>query len=297
MTQRAYNREPQDVHERLKREPELPDQYETDQATQISCPNCGAGFSPDEPRCPYCGELNPTGAEKAYMRTLDGIKEDTEDLADDVEDDFASDLRHNTGRTIVIALAVVAVLTCVFMLVNCMDQREERQSLEAYQAREAFRAQYFEEFDRLYEAGDDDALSAYVWNLMDDPGFDAYYSWRHIGVLEAHDDCEALHAAAEQFATKAPALDDYTWSVAVALRLSQLDETDRPEYAKLSAEEEARVTEYRAYAWQFLRDTLQMNDDELTAFADGLKDEQGFVQEDKLKHELELRLKQLGALR
>jgi hypothetical protein len=297
MTQREYNREPQDVHERLKREPELPDQYETDQAAQISCPNCGAGFSPDEPRCPYCGELNPSGAEKAYMRTLDGIKEDTEDLADDVEEDFASDLRHNTGRTIAIALAVVAVLACVFMLVNCMDQREERQSLEAYQAREAFRAQYFEEFDRLYEAGDDDALSAYVWNLMDDPGFDAYYSWRHIGVLEAHDDCEALHAAAEQFAAKASALDDYTWSVAVALRLSQLDETDRPEYAKLSAEEEARVTEYRAYAWQFLRDTLQMNDDELTAFADGLKDEQGFVQEDKLKHELELRLKQLGALR
>ena len=40
---------------------------------QVQCFNCGAVHSVDDPRCPYCGALNPVGAEKAYMNKLDDL--------------------------------------------------------------------------------------------------------------------------------------------------------------------------------------------------------------------------------
>ena len=263
---------------------------------QTVCPNCGAVFSVDEARCPYCNALNPTGAEKAYMEALDDLKNETSELPDEAEDDFEADLGRDAKKTVAIVCIILAAIASLFLVTTCMDKHSERQQLEAYQAREAFRAQYFEEFDRLYEAGDDDALSAYVWSLSDDPGFDALFSWKHVDFLEVHDDWEGLKSASELIESGEATLDDYTWSVSIALRLVQLD-GDETSSAALSQDEEARVVAYRAYGQQFLQNTLQMSESEIAAFADEAKDAQGHVQEDKLKRPLEARLKQLGTLR
>ena len=268
-----------------------------DAQAQIVCPNCGGGFSNDEARCPYCGELNPYGAEKAYMEELADIKEDTEDLLDDAQDDLKTSLKSNTKRTLTVVVIVLAVLASLFAITTCMDKHDQQRELRDFQAREAFRAQYFEEFDRLYEAGDDDALSAYVWSLLDDPGFDAFFTWQHIGVLEAHDDWEALRAVSEEIDKGTCNIDDYTWSVSTAMRLARLDDSSNHPSTLLSPEEEERIAKYRAYAWQFLENTLQMSESEITAFADDAKDANGNLQRDKLQHNLEARLKQLGTLR
>ena len=50
----------------------------------VICPNCGGTYSIEEPKCPFCGTLNPVGAEKEYMGKLRDIEEDTGRLADDV---------------------------------------------------------------------------------------------------------------------------------------------------------------------------------------------------------------------
>ena len=59
---------------------------------QVKCFNCGAVHSVDDPRCPYCGALNPVGAEKAYMNELDDLKDETDQLAEDAEDDVEGSL-------------------------------------------------------------------------------------------------------------------------------------------------------------------------------------------------------------
>lgn len=261
---------------------------------QVICPNCAAEFSVEEPRCPYCGKLNPTGAENAYMRTLDGIKDDTEDLADDAEENFESGLRQNTGKVIVVVVAVVALLATLFLVANLLGKSEEQRELMDFQAREAFRTQYFGEFDRLYEAGDDAALSSYVWNLAEEPGFDALFSWEHSDYLWVHDDWEAIQAVSRHLEEGKGDFDDYLWSVEVALRLAGYDASDSYRYAELSPDEKERAAAYFAYAQQFLRDTLQMNDDEVAAFAEGTKDEYGDIQEEKLRQNLRERLESLG---
>lgn len=270
---------------------ELPSQWSNGDEAQSVCPNCGAGFPIEEARCPYCGALNPYGAERAYMGALDSIRSKTDDLDDNAEEGFKNSLKRNAKRTVAVIIVVVAALATLFLIVNCMSRGEERRDLQDFQARETFREQYFEELDRLYEAGDDDALSAYVWSLSDDPGFDALFSWNHADFLEVHDGWESLRSAEGFIKSGECGIDDYTWSVSLALRLAQLDGNSEP---KLSQDEEERAAGYRAYAWQFLREVLQMGDEEIRAFADEAKGAQGNVQEEELRRSLEVRLQQLG---
>lgn len=271
-------------------------QFAVDGSGQIVCPNCGAGFSAEDARCPYCGELNPSGAESAYMNTLSELREDTSELVEHAQDDLDASLQRNVKRTIAIVVGVVLALGALFAIGNFMDKHEERQELKSYQAREAFRVQYFPEFDRLYEAGDYDALSSYVWSLMNDPGFDALFSWKHVGFLEVHDGWEAIRSVEDDIEAGTCGIDDYTWTVLLALRLAQLDAKDSPPSATLSQDEEERAAGYRAYAWQFLQDKLQMSRDEVASFADAAKDSEGHIEEGTLKQSLEAHLRQIGAL-
>lgn len=266
----------------------------TGAGSQVTCSNCGAVFSIEEACCPYCGALYIYGAEKAYMGELDSLKNATDDLDDNAEESFKDSLKQNTKRTVIVIGIVVAVLAALFLVVNCMGKNAEREEVQNFQAREAFREKHFDEFDRLYEAKDDDALSAYVWSLAEEPGFDALFSWKHVGFLEVHDGWEGLRLFEERIESGKCKLDDYTWSVSLALRIAQLDGSDGTEYSRLSKDEEERAADYRAYARKFLRDVLQMNDEEVAAFADEAKDAQGFIQEKELRRNLENRLRQLG---
>ena len=261
---------------------------------QILCPNCGAGFSADDVRCPYCGALNPSGAEEAYMDALEDIEDETSKLIGTTQGKLLSSLQSSTKRTIAIVILVVVVLGGLFALFNCMGAHDERRAIQEYQARETFRTNYFDEFDRLYEAGDDDALSNYVWNLIDDPGFEAFYSWEHAGFLEVHDGWETLKSMEGDIAAGTCGIDDYTWAVSLAYRMAGLDVNGSSLMGTLSPEEEERAADYRAYAREFLRNTLRMNDEEVAAFAKQVTDEDGNIQKDQLKSNLETRFKQLG---
>lgn len=262
------------------------------QQSRTVCPNCGAEFPVEEPRCPYCGLLNPSGAEKAYMGQLDTIKHKTDDLDDSAQESFETNLKSNAKRTIIVIIAVAAVLIAALLAYNCMGKSAERHEIQDFQARETFREQHFDELDRLYDAGDYEELSTYAWGLSNDPGFDALFSWKHIGFLQLYNDWEGVRAAEEFSKSGECSLDDYTWAVSLALRLAQLD-GDNGSSAKLSQDEEERAADYRAYAWQYLRDVLQMDDDEIAAFADTAKDADGNIRETALRPNLETRLKQL----
>jgi len=47
---------------------------------KVICDSCGAEFSNDEPKCPYCGTMNYDGAEKEYFEKLENVRSDMEDL-------------------------------------------------------------------------------------------------------------------------------------------------------------------------------------------------------------------------
>lgn len=263
---------------------------------QALCPDCGAVLAADEPRCPYCGALNPAGAERAYLGELDGIRAQTGGLADEAKGTFRSSVRSNARRTIAIVALVVAAIAGILLVAGHLDDAGKQRELREFQDREAFRAAYFGEFDALYEASDYEALSEYVWKLVDEPGFDAAFSWKHMPFLELHDDWAILQVAREEAEAGQFTLDDYTWMVGTALRMVQLDGADWYALGALDSGEEELVSEYRAYAWQVLEDTLQMDEAGVAAFAGEFRDDYGYIQQDGLKKGIDARLRQLGTL-
>lgn len=261
---------------------------------QVVCPNCGAGFSALDARCPYCGTLNPVGAEAAYMDELEDLRQDTDRLAEDVQSDLAADLKRNARKIALIALAAIALIATMVLALNCADSRDERNEVKRYQEREAFREQHFAELDRLYESGDDAALVEYAWSVMDEPGYDAVYSWKHEDYLDICGDWVVLSSFSEDATHASAGIDDYAWAVSAAIRLACLDEDGRQLYAALSSEEAGRVAGYRESAESFLRETLQMDAEQVESFAASVEDSQGHVQHEKVKKAVAARFRQLG---
>lgn len=149
------------------------------------CANCGAEFSSEAARCPYCGALNPAGAERAYMQELGRIEHETNVLDDAARDDFKANVGGNAKRIAIVALIAAAAIVAMLAIVHFSNQADEQRALDEYHAREAFREQHYAELDRLYEAGDDEALVDYALSLIDEPGSDALYSWQHYDYLES----------------------------------------------------------------------------------------------------------------
>lgn len=261
-----------------------------------TCPNCGASFHDSEPRCPYCNAINPRGAEAVYMEQLEELKDDTDELDDAARNDLSANLKSNTKRVVRVVIIIVAAIVALSVIVTCSVRSDEQREIREYQARESFRDQYFPEFDRLYASGDDAALDTYVWSLMDDPGFEALFSWKHIGFLEAYDDWEALTSAESKIARGSADIDDYTWAATLAIGLAYPDVNARYHDTAPTQDEIARCAPYREHAREFLRNMLRMNDTELQAFVSGCTDEQRAIIQDDLKRSLTVRLQELGTI-
>lgn len=260
----------------------------------VECPNCGAGFSNEEPRCPYCGALNPSGAESAYMHELADLRDETDKLDDDVNHVLKAELRRSVKRIFLVAVIVIVALIGIALGVRAINEGAEQRELHDYKVREAFREQYFDEFDRLYDTGDDAALSTFVWSLTDDPGFDAIFSWKHVDYLEAYNDWEALKATEAELQENALALDDYAWAVKIAIRLGYPETLLRNQSYVLSKEEENRAAPYREYARHFLKETLQMSEDEALSFINECVDDRDGILDDVLERNLKQRLSAIG---
>ena len=263
---------------------------------QVTCPNCGAGFSGEEPRCPYCGAINPSGAESAYMHKLESLRDETDKLDDDVQRNLEVDFGQNSKRIIKVVAIVVVVLIAVFFAVKAVSGIAEQRELHDYKVREAFREQYFDEFNRLYESGDDAALSTLAWSLTDDPGFEAIFTWKHIEYLEAYNDWEALKSTEVEIQEGSLDLEDYTWVVSVAIRLGYPDAVPSHQSYALTKEEEMRAAPFRQYAREFLKNTLQMNEEETLSFIDKCIDKQDGILDAELERNLKQRLSEIGTL-
>ena len=157
---------------------------EPNDEAQTVCPECGAAFPADEARCPYCGSLNPTGAEADYMHKLETLRENTDRLDDEAEQAVRENIGRNAKRTAAIVVAVIAIVAAFALGMGMLEQKGEQDALDAHHAREAFRQEHIEELDRLYEQGDDEALVEYALSLVNEPGFDAIYTWQHYDYLE-----------------------------------------------------------------------------------------------------------------
>lgn len=89
----------------------------------VFCKNCGGDFDANEPKCPFCGYINYSGAEKKYMDDLGKIRNNL----DDVDDAVVRDNKKMVKKygIIIGCVAVIATLI-VFLIVLISKWNEER---------------------------------------------------------------------------------------------------------------------------------------------------------------------------
>lgn len=244
---------------------------------EVVCRNCNGVFHIDEPKCPYCGVINPAGAEKEYMEKLYDIKEDTEDLAEVARDEVEEGLKHHSKRIIKFVAIALFIVAAILILFNRFINNEEDMAVREYRAREAFRENYFGQLNKLYDEEKDDELLEYSFSLIEEPGYDAIYNWEHYGYLDAYYAYTDMKMCEELY-KKSGELDDLAFAVYSAIDLTRDTYTPyRPETSYTERDLE-KIEGFREYAEDFLNKNLDMTTEELDHWVSELKGDKGYIE-------------------
>lgn len=167
---------------------------------QIICPNCGASFDEEEPKCPYCDYINEPGAEKQYKEQLNGIRKDldvVDELAEDTVRSSAKDFLRGMLRGLVICLVISLVITFFVFITNSIESRSELNDGAEALEKSGELHQKYAEWDALYGSGDYTALYERICEDSDD-GYSAS-KWKHYYFYDALADYFMTEDAMEEY--------------------------------------------------------------------------------------------------
>ena len=110
---------------------------------RIYCTNCGAWVGENEEKCPYCGMINPTGAEAAHMRRLNAIRDDMAGMEDDIEETYTRELKEKGSLALKIGIGVliISLLLCLAAFIKL--RLEERNTSREMDQEIAFERSFF----------------------------------------------------------------------------------------------------------------------------------------------------------
>lgn len=152
------------------------------------CTNCGAEIDENDASCPYCGYLNPYGAERKYMKELEVIRVKTDKLDDHPENYVKAEVKkkgRKAGFIFLVVLAVIGGLVGFFFgLGYILDH-----NLIGDNAREEmeFRDKYIPELNQMLEEGrDEEAYNYMMGTLYKEKGSDYLWNWEHYEYLTTY---------------------------------------------------------------------------------------------------------------
>ena len=268
-------------------------------AKRIYCTNCGAPVGEFAEKCPYCGAMNPTGAEAAYMEKLRGIRKDLAAMDDDLEEAYVRELKKRGSRFGKVA-AGIAIAILALILLFAVNEMVYRNKAKRESAKEiAFQKEYFAELDRVYEKGDDESTLDYIQSLYEKEGASSLWSWKHMDYFEFYETYRDMKAVREML-TKLEGGEgkglgpreregfesDITWTVYRILQ-SRNDEYRSLSNAKVTEEERQKVLGFQEEEEVFLKDDLGLSEaDQDEIWKQSLNREGGYADYDKMKKAL-----------
>ena len=256
------------------------------------CPGCGAEYDAAEAKCPYCGLLNPAGAEASYMKKMHAIRSDLQEMGDDVEEEYARRLKKQTRR---IGFIIGGVLVVVLILAGLFfGQTLTYRHKEEVRDREElnFRKSYFDELNRIYETGDDEAVVEYMDFLYDKEGSSALWSWQHYDYYTVYNSYRGVEEAreiltlAESGELDPRATDDYIEILTLYTRCAIEDEKGsfyNLDELRLGKEERERAEAMRADERVYLREDLGLTEKEIDSLCEASWEDEShnFLNHDK----------------
>jgi len=81
---------------------------------KVICPNCGAAIYENEPKCPFCGYINITGAEKKFMRDVQKTEDDLSQIPEQQKKQLKKSLSKNS-KIVILTISIVAAIALVVL--------------------------------------------------------------------------------------------------------------------------------------------------------------------------------------
>lgn len=157
--------------------------------TLVKCDNCGAQFDIHEEKCPFCGYINPYGAEEKYMEDMDIIKTNLSKL-DDEQAQLIKQERKRSYKIILITIICVICAVGIGIFIQMLyygRNNAHYAELGIYESDPIevakWNDEHLSELDKMYEDGDIEGLVDYFAKLSDDKDYGAFYNWEHNFVI------------------------------------------------------------------------------------------------------------------
>ncbi len=147
---------------------------------ELYCSNCGAKMYVHADRCPYCGFINISGAEKKYMDSLEGIREKLDNVDEEAANEYNRGLNKSIKQVLVVIGILLIITVTIFVVRGIYKYETERKAtVGAMEQMDEllWQKEKFAEFDALYEAKDYEAMVDAVCNQY--YGNHELYNWKH----------------------------------------------------------------------------------------------------------------------
>lgn len=139
----------------------------------IICRQCGSVIPPGQARCSYCGSAYEPEAEREYMRKLEQVRADLDQVGEAGAEASHREIKNVSSRVLRILGVILVTAFILTFAVHWNQQRENTKNRQEY----LWQQDVFPELDRLYEAEDYDVLLDKV-HAYEDEGH-SLYQWDH----------------------------------------------------------------------------------------------------------------------
>ena len=130
----------------------------------VRCSNCAALIGIHEKKCPYCGYINPEGAEENYMNNLAQVRNELDHVDEAAADEYKKSLKGGLKTSAITFIVMIVLILGIFGLYLLMaDIMEDSLSgntrtPEEEMAELAAEREFFPKLDSLYDSGDYEGL-------------------------------------------------------------------------------------------------------------------------------------------
>ncbi|NCB93640.1 MAG: zinc ribbon domain-containing protein [Clostridia bacterium] len=236
------------------------------------CSSCGAQLKDTDARCPYCGTINPIGAEAEYMDKLEDIREDTEHLADIPPEEYTRSLKTQSHFALKIALIVVGICIFIFLLFTGIRLIGEHSEKKQIRQEIAFEKEYLPKLNEIYALGDDDKTLEYLNELYEMDGSTALGNWKHSTYFYYYSlYLDVLHLR-EMFKDGTYEEPDLRNGFFSGLTL-YFDEIFYMEYENLTAEELSKVESFKKESMEMFTQDMGYTEEEISDVYQSLLDD------------------------
>ncbi|MGN0130959.1 MAG: hypothetical protein ACI4AA_00805 [Lachnospiraceae bacterium] len=225
----------------------------------MKCKECGADFDEHLAECPFCGALNYTGAEEAYLNHLEKIRDDLSEMADDSEEAYKKTMKKSTLIIIIVLCCLIlaaGLITGLFFLFRSSLFPTDNGDLQ--KAQMLWRNQYMDTLDEMYVEGDYDGILNFLNEHSGDEGFSPY-GWAHLDFMEVYDTYTQFKAETQD--PDKNDLEKMTWCLYDAASIDYATTQDFFEYTE---EELELITSWQEETKTFYHEVLGLTDAEIT---------------------------------